>query len=299
MKIINFWLVAIMALSFSATMISCSSDDDNTDNTDNTEQAKAIAGTYNGYSIGESRMFSDYLMGANATATITANTDGTINLVYKSGSGDFTLNNLTVSSKSFKGEGQVALAMGGTSANQYEYTLEGSVNDAKVLTLKVNIPVPMGGINIEFIQGTTPIGYLIAANYQYDTNLSISVMGTSYGSTEDCNAVIKRAAGETVDITLNGFSRLSGGGSMNLGDFTISGVNVTAGSNGSYTLTLGAFETETTATTPTAITGSSLSGTVTADGAVTINLAFRPGSMPMDISAVFTGSNVASSVPTN
>ena len=94
-------MVALMALSFSFTFVSCSDDD----NTDNTEQAKAIAGTYKGYSIGESRMFSDYLMGSDASATITANTDGTINLVYKSGSGDFTLNNLKVSSKSFKGEG--------------------------------------------------------------------------------------------------------------------------------------------------------------------------------------------------
>ena len=53
-------MVALMALSFSFTFVSCSDDDDNTDNT---EQAKAIAGTYKGYSIGESRMFSDYLMG--------------------------------------------------------------------------------------------------------------------------------------------------------------------------------------------------------------------------------------------
>ena len=59
-------MVALMALSFSFTFVSCSDDD----NTDNTEQAKAIAGTYKGYSIGESRMFSDYLMGSDASATI-------------------------------------------------------------------------------------------------------------------------------------------------------------------------------------------------------------------------------------
>lgn len=51
-------MVALMALSFSFTFVSCSDDNDDTDNT---EQAKAIAGTYKGYSIGESRMFSDYL----------------------------------------------------------------------------------------------------------------------------------------------------------------------------------------------------------------------------------------------
>ena len=61
-------MVALMALSFSFTFVSCSDDNDDTDNT---EQAKAIAGTYKGYSIGESRMFSDYLMGDDASATIT------------------------------------------------------------------------------------------------------------------------------------------------------------------------------------------------------------------------------------
>ena len=70
-------MIALMALS--STFVSCSDSDDDTDNA---EQAKAIAGTYKGYSIGESKMFSDYLMGADASATIIANSDGTINLVY-------------------------------------------------------------------------------------------------------------------------------------------------------------------------------------------------------------------------
>lgn len=288
MKILNLWIAAIMALSFSATIVSCSNDDENNDNN---EQAKAIAGIYKGYSIGESRMFTDYLMGSDASATITANEDGTVNLVYKSGSGDFTLNNLTVSSKSFKGEGEVALAMGGSSENRYEYTLEGSINDSKVLTLKVNVPVPMGGIDIEFIQGETPLGYLVASNYQYDADLSLSVNNNSFGSTQECNAVIKRAAENTVDITLNGFANASGGGAMTLGDFTISGVNVTAGENGSYSLNLGEFESQ---AGKMAITGTSLQGTVTADGTASITVIFRPGSMPLNITAAFTGSNISS-----
>lgn len=39
MKILNLWMVALMALSFSFTFVSCSDDNDDTDNT---EQAKAI-----------------------------------------------------------------------------------------------------------------------------------------------------------------------------------------------------------------------------------------------------------------
>lgn len=284
-------MIALMALS--STFVSCSDSDDDTDNA---EQAKAIAGTYKVYSIGESKMFSDYLMGADASATIIANSDGTINLVYKSGSGDFILNNLKVSSKSFKGEGEVALAMGGNTPGNYEYTLEGSVSDAKVLTLKANVPVPMGGIDIEFIQAETPIAYYVASTYQYNTNLSISVMGSSYGSTEDCKAIVKRASETTVNITLNGFGNLTGGGSnMSLGDFTINGVNVEKTTSG-YTLSLGEFESEAESSTgtPTPITGVSLEGTVATDGTAEITVAFKPGSMPMPITAIFIGSSKSS-----
>ena len=93
MKILNFWMVALMALSLSSTFVSCSDNDD-----DEPNLAKEIAGAYKGYSVGACNMFSDYLLGDESTATITANEDGTINLVYKSGSGDFTLNNLKLSS---------------------------------------------------------------------------------------------------------------------------------------------------------------------------------------------------------
>ena len=77
---------------------------------------------------------------------------------------------------------------------------------------------------------------------------------------------------------------------MNLGDFTISGVKVEKANSG-YTLSLGAFEStaESASGTHTAITGESLEGTVTTDGKAEITVAFKPGSMPMAITAVFTG----------
>ena len=118
-------------------------------------------------------------------------------------------------------------------------------------------------------------------------------MGTSYGSTNECKAVIKRASDTTVDITLSGFANLSGGGgNMSLGNFTITGVNVTIGANGTYSLNLGEYES--TDSTDKVITGESLSGTIAADGTATINTDFKPGSMPMAITAVFTGSNTTS-----
>ncbi len=127
----------------------------------------------------------------------------------------------------------------------------------------------------------------------YNGTLEISVMGTSYGSTNECKAVIKRASDTTVDITLSGFANLSGGGgNMSLGNFTITGVNVTTGANGTYSLNLGEYES--TDSTDKVITGESLSGTIAADGTATINTDFKPGSMPMAITAVFTGSNTTS-----
>ena len=157
----------------------------------------------------------------------------------------------------------------------------------------VDIPTPMGEMEIVFMQGETPITYNIAATYQYNSSLSISVGDTSYGTTDECKAVIKRVSDTTVDITLSGFANLSGaGGHMSLGNFTISGVNVTSGANGTYSLSLGEYES--TDSNGKAITGESLSGTIAADGTATINTDFKPGSMPIAISTVFTGSDTAS-----
>ena len=227
MKILNFWMVALMALSLSSTFVSCSDNDD-----DEPNLAKEIAGAYKGYSVGACNMFSDYLLGDESTATITANEDGTINLVYKSGSGDFTLNNLKLSSnKSFSGSGEVAMSMGGSTGGSYDYTLEGSVDGSKVLSLKANvdIPVPMGKMEIDFIQGETPVGYYIKDTYKYQTNLSLSVTtpgGNTTESTEDCKVIIENPTGSTVDVTISGFNNTSG--SMNYFEkFTVKGVNVT------------------------------------------------------------------------
>jgi hypothetical protein len=44
-----------------------------------------------------------------------------------------------------------------------------------------------------------------------------------------------------------------------------------------------------------AINGTSLNGTINADGTATVSIVFSPGSMPMPITAEFTGSNTQSS----
>lgn len=76
---------------------------------------------------------------------------------------------------------------------------------------------------------------------------------------------------------------------------TYNGVNVEKTTSG-YTLSLGEFESEAESSTgtPTPITGVSLEGTVATDGTAEITVAFKPGSMPMPITAVFTGSSKSS-----
>ena len=287
-------MVALMALSLSSTFVSCSDNDD-----DEPNFAKEIAGAYKGYSVGACNMFSDYLLGDESTATITANEDGTINLVYKSGSGDFTLNNLKLSSnKSFSGSGEVAMSMGGSTGGSYDYTLEGSVDGSKVLSLKANvdIPTPMGKMEIDFIQGETPVGYYVKDTHEYQTNLSLSVGDTEQGSTTDSSVVIEKPTGNTVDITISGFDKI-GGAMAIFTKFTISGVKVTANNDGSHSLSLGTFEADTEKTTGgnLVINGKSLTGTVLADGTITINTVFSPGGMQAAITAEFTGSNTQSS----
>jgi len=96
-------------------------------------------------------------------------------------------------------------------------------------------------------------------------------------------------------LPISGFNNTSG--SMNYFEkFTVKGVNVTKANDGSYSLNIGSFEADTQKTTGEilAITGTSLSGTVKSDGTTTITVVFKPGSMPWDITADFTGSNTNS-----
>ena len=74
-------------------------------------------------------------------------------------------------------------------------------------------------------------------------------------------------------------------------------VKVTANNDGSYSLSLDTFEADTEKTTGgnLVINGKSLTGTILANGTITINTVFSPGEMPMPITAEFTGSNTQSS----
>jgi hypothetical protein len=159
----------LLLLGMLSLFSACNNDDDGTN------KAQEIAGKYEGYSIGSCAMFTDYVMGEKSVATIVPNEDGTINVTYDSGSGEFKLNNIKVTSKTFEGSGQVELSMNDKPAGAKDFTLTGSVDEQQKLTLKVNVPSVMGGLIIEFIQGTLPISYHVSGTYNKEANLSVSV----------------------------------------------------------------------------------------------------------------------------
>ena len=85
-------------------------------------------------------------------------------------------------------------------AGAKDFTLTGSVDEQQKLTLKVNVPSVMGGLTIEFIQGTLPISYHVSGTYNKEANLSVSVGSTTYPDITDCKVSIKRSSDDTVEL---------------------------------------------------------------------------------------------------
>lgn len=271
----------LLLLGMLSLFSACNNDDDGTN------KAQEIAGKYEGYSIGDCAMFTDYVMGEKSVTTIVPNEDGTINVTYDSGSGEFKLNNIKVTSKTFEGSGQVELSMNDKPAGAKDFTLTGSIDEQQKLTLKVNVPSVMGGLTIEFIQGTLPISYHVSGTYNKEANLSVSVGSTTYPDITDCKVSIKRSSDDTVELTLKGLSNLNSsqtGRAMNSGDFTVTDVKVTSTDNSIFKIE-GNINTTDTNNTP--ITGT-LSGTVS-NSETNITFTFKPGAMPIDITAMFKG----------
>ncbi len=285
----TFFFKFLLSAVILATVTAC----DKTEKAD-TAEADAAAGVYEGYTLGDSNYFKNYLLGGGKSGvTIAANSDGSINLTYKSGIADFVLTNLTVKKGAFSGAGKTTLSMSGGSGSstEYAYTLEGSVNSSKELTLSVNIPNVMGGMKLTFNQGKTPLFLFVAATYKYNSSLSLSVgaMG-SYGPTNKGSIEVKRGStNNTVNITISGISQIEGM-PMTMQDFTVNEVALSEGKDGSYTLASESFTSQSGTVT---INGEKLSGTVSADGVATLEVVFKPGAMPMSITLNFSGSKNA------
>lgn len=245
--------------------------------------AQEAAGVYKGYTTAQFQYSPAPMTTAGETVILTANADGTMTIDYTSakwGKFAFKSAKVTASGKEYRitGDGTTLMGMTEESKKEYPCTVEGTVPAGKQgVSFIFNIPGVMGGVKITFTQGDMP-ATLVAAG-TYSGNLKLMVAGKEQGTVEGSKMTV--TAGESkVKVTLAGF----GFGPMQLGDISIENVNaVAAGNNVKLSGDIS------TQSGTVKVTGK-LEGTVKADGSAEVTFTIRPGAMPMDVTAIFTGS---------
>lgn len=119
-----------------------------------------IAGTYSGYSDADCAYFQDkYTDGESAV--ITANSDGTVAVSYKSATwGTFEVASATVTKNgdiyAISGASKVTMGMG-ESTTDYDFTLAATTTAAKdTYSIVYTVPSVMGGLTITLLPGVAP-----------------------------------------------------------------------------------------------------------------------------------------------
>ncbi len=134
----------------------------------------------------------------------------------------------------------------------------------------------MGGLNIEFYTGDMPSAYALAGTY--NGVLKMEVGGKEVGSVDDSQFTIENTDGK-IALTLKGF----GFGGMQLEDIKVSDVEAQK-ENESYKIS-SAID---TTSGSIKVTGK-LEGTIDNEGNASVVFTMKPGAMPMEITASFTG----------
>jgi hypothetical protein len=153
MKIKSLLLIMLIAVCAA----SCSKDDDDAQ----VKYSSVVAGTYKGSSSALFKYITTPMVTDNDTTLISALTDNTVNIVYKSATwGKMTVNGATVTESNnlytISGSGTVLMGMSGSTPKNYDCTFTGTVeaghaNPKFVMT----IPSVMGGLVITFSNTTT------------------------------------------------------------------------------------------------------------------------------------------------
>lgn len=121
-----------------------------------------LAGSYSGYTKAVAQYFPDGMLADNQTITVTANNDGTVNIVYESDTwGKFTVEKATISLADgvykIEGDGKTEMGMSADSIKAYDCTLVASIDAAKENPSFVfTVPAVMGGLTVEFFSGDMP-----------------------------------------------------------------------------------------------------------------------------------------------
>ncbi len=259
--------------------VSCDKNDE-----PDVNHAQDIAGKYEGYSVSEFQYTAIPITTPSENISITANENGTGTLSFESVTwGKFTIPTaeVTLTGNEYKiaGSGKTVMGMDPASQKEYDCTITGTISkDKKTVSILFEVPAVMGGLKITFTQGEAPASMVVAG--VYNGTLELSVGSTNMDPVENSKVTIKHQENGKAEVTLEGF----GEGGMAFQDIVIEDVEVTAKTDGSYSLT-GNIDTMSGTTN---VTGK-LEGAIAKEGDANITFTLKPGAMPMNIIAVFTG----------
>lgn len=275
MKLRDLGLLIIAAFMF----VACEKEDGVTGNK---APANEISGSYTGYSLATFKYSAVPMVTGEEVVAVSENADGSVNLIYNSKQwGEFTVSSAKVSGSNdiyvVTGEGKTLMGMSGDSKKEYECLLNGTVNkkDNKV-GFVFSVPSVMGGLNIEFYNGEMPDEYAVSGTYK--GALRISVAGSEVGNIDDSQFTLTNNEGK-LSLELKGF----GFGNMQLEDINIYEVKCIK-ENDKYRISS---EIDTVSGS-IKVTGQ-LEGTIDGNGNADVVFIMKPGAMPMDITATFSG----------
>lgn len=273
MKLRNLGLVIVAALMF----VACEKEEGTT-----VSASKEVAGSYTGYSLAKFQYSPQPMVTDGETVVLQETADGTVSVSYTSSKwGEFSVPAAKASGSDgiyvVMGEGTVVMGMSEDSKKEYQCSLNGTVNKTDGKSGFVfSVPAVMGGLNIEFYTGDMPSAYALAGTY--NGVLKMEVGGKEVGSVDDSQFTIKNTDGK-IALTLKGF----GFGGMQLEDIKVSDVEAQK-ENESYKIS-SAID---TTSGSIKVTGK-LEGTIDNEGNASVVFTMKPGAMPMEITASFTG----------
>lgn len=273
MKLRNLGLVIVAALMF----VACEKEEGTT-----VSASKEVAGSYTGYSLAKFQYSPQPMVTDGETVVLQETADGTVSVSYTSSKwGEFSVPAAKASGSDgiyvVMGEGTVVMGMSEDSKKEYQCSLNGTVNKTDGKSGFVfSVPAVMGGLNIEFYTGDMPSAYALAGTY--NGVLKMEVGGKEVGSVDDSQFTIENTDGK-IALTLKGF----GFGGMQLEDIKVSDVEAQK-ENESYRIS-SAID---TTSGSIKVTGK-LEGVIDNEGNASVVFTMKPGAMPMEITASFTG----------
>lgn len=273
MKLRNLGLVIVAALMF----VACEKEEGTT-----VSASKEVAGSYTGYSLAKFQYSPQPMVTDGETVVLQETADGTVSVSYTSSKwGEFSVPAAKASGSDgiyvVMGEGTVVMGMSEDSKKEYQCSLNGTVNKTDGKSGFVfSVPAVMGGLNIEFYTGDMPSAYALAGTY--NGVLKMEVGGKEVGSVDDSQFTIENTDGK-IALTLKGF----GFGGMQLEDIKVSDVEAQK-ENESYKIS-SAID---TTSGSIKVTGK-IEGTIDNEGNASVVFTMKPGAMPMEITASFTG----------